>query len=249
VRCNGDVRTETDITTIIGGWSQPLADNFTADRAVYCMNHTVNGQALLPEAHHDWMGGHSRPRPEGRRIERLDRRHALGRRARQLRRVELPVRRRGGRSADLPPLHGGELRRERQRGFRLRAAARSRSAIAGPMSASRRARTRRPSSCAARRRPRSCGRATPGRSPARSSSTPAAAAASPIRPPTSPRGARRPASPTRSRSSTGASATAARGIFDPAPVMLATGSAVDSSPLSQNAFLRSRLSRKKQDLV
>ncbi|MFB0491813.1 hypothetical protein ABIE45_004399 [Methylobacterium sp. OAE515] len=45
VRCNGDVRTETDITTIIGGWSQPLADNFTADRAVYCMNHTVNGQS------------------------------------------------------------------------------------------------------------------------------------------------------------------------------------------------------------
>lgn len=38
--------------------------------------------------------------------------------------------------------------------------------------------------------------------------------------------------------------TAARGVFDPAPVMLATRSAADSSPLSQNAFIPSRLSRK-----
>lgn len=45
VRCNGDLRTETEITTLIGGWNQPLADNVTADRAVYCMNHTVNGQS------------------------------------------------------------------------------------------------------------------------------------------------------------------------------------------------------------
>lgn len=45
VRCNGDLRTETDITTIIGGWSQPLADDVTADRAAYRMNRTVNGQS------------------------------------------------------------------------------------------------------------------------------------------------------------------------------------------------------------
>jgi hypothetical protein len=47
----------------------------------------------------------------------------------------------------------------------------------------------------------------------------------------------------------GPAGTAARGIFDLAPVMLATRSAADSSPLSQNAFLQPRLSRKKQVVV
>ncbi|MFB0493044.1 hypothetical protein ABIE45_005630 [Methylobacterium sp. OAE515] len=47
VRCNGDIRTETDVTNVTGGWSEPHFDNFSPDRAVFCMNHAVRYFQIL----------------------------------------------------------------------------------------------------------------------------------------------------------------------------------------------------------
>ncbi|MBP1179883.1 hypothetical protein [Methylobacterium sp. PvR107] len=47
VHCNGDIRTETDVTNVSGGWSEPHFDNFSPDRAVFCMNHAVRYFQML----------------------------------------------------------------------------------------------------------------------------------------------------------------------------------------------------------